>query len=108
MIRANTVPAFTVELTTDPVEIARMNEQHARFERNLAWYQAHIAEIVAAHRGKYVCVAGEELFVGDTPEEVLDRAKAAHPEDNGFYFHYIHRQKACRIYAHPWRLEAQR
>jgi hypothetical protein len=52
------------------------NEQ---FKLNVAWWNAHAKEIVPQHVGKFVCVAGQELFVGDDPIEVMARAKAAHP-----------------------------
>ena len=46
-----------------------------------------------------MCVAGEELFVADTPEEAIALAKAAHPEDDGSFVHYIPCEKLARIYA---------
>ena len=33
---------------------------------------------------KCICIAGEELFVADTPAEVHALAVAAHPEDSSF------------------------
>ena len=47
-----------------------------------------------------VSVAGEELFVADTPEQALALATAAHPEDDGSFLRYIPREKIDRIYAH--------
>jgi len=46
-------------------------------------------------------VAGEELFVADTPQEVMARAKAAHPEDDGALLRYIPLEKSERIYIAP-------
>jgi hypothetical protein len=88
-----------MEEVTDPEELKKAHAQDERFERNWAWFQAHASEIYVRYRGKCICVAGEELFVADTPEEVLARATAAHPEDNGRFIHYIPREKASRIYA---------
>lgn len=51
----------------------------AEHDKNVSWWNTHADEIVAQHAGKYVCVAGQELFVGDDPVEVIARAKAAHP-----------------------------
>jgi hypothetical protein len=43
----------------------------------------------ASYRGKFIVVAGEELFVGDTVEEAVAQAKAAHPADKGSLTRYI-------------------
>ena len=51
------------------------------------------------YRGKCICVAGAELFVAETPEDVLTLATAAHPEDDGPLLRYIPREKLARIYA---------
>lgn len=95
---ANQTP-LVVEEVSDPAELARSKLQDERFERNSAWLQAHFAEVYSRHRGKCICVAGEELFVGDSPEEVFSKAKAAHPEDDGRLLRYIPRQRMSRIYA---------
>src|SRR4051794_25170828 len=88
-----------MEEVTDPAELARARGQDERFERNWAWFVAHAADAYAAHRGKCICVAGEQLFVADTPQEVLALAAAAHPDDNGRFTLYIPREKVARIYA---------
>ena len=91
---------IVMEEVTDPVELAKARAQRQRFDHNAAWLQAHASEVYPYYRGKYICIAGEELFVADTPEEVLALAKAAHPEDDGFFLHYIPREKVARIYAY--------
>ena len=101
MIRAQEVPVVMEEVT-DPAELARARAPDERFERNLEWFQGHAREIYAAHRGKVICVAGEELFVADTTDEVLALATAAHPEDDGRFTLYIPREKMARIYADQW------
>src|SRR4051812_39539749 len=88
-----------VGLVTDPVELARANAQAGRFERNRAWFEAHANEIYATHRGKCVCVAGQQLFVADTPAEVLALAKAAHPQDDGRFTRIIPAGRGPRVYA---------
>lgn len=65
---------------------------------NAAWLQVHATEVYTRYRGKCICIAGEELFAADTPEEVLALATAAHPEDDGRFLHYIPREKMARIY----------
>jgi hypothetical protein len=98
----NTVHAsIDIEVDTDPVEIAKSQARRAKFERNLAWFQDHALEIGNTCRGKCICIAGQELFVADTPLEALRLARTAHPEDEGFFLHYIHKVRAPRIYAHP-------
>jgi hypothetical protein len=91
---------IVMEEVTDPEELAKARAQRERFDRNSAWLQAHIAEIYARYRGKCICIAGEELFVADTPEEALALATAAHPEDDGRFLRYIPREKLDRIYTH--------
>ena len=101
MIRAQEAPVVMEEVT-DAAELARARAGDERFQRNRVWLQAHAREIYAAHRGKCICVSGEELFVADTPEEVLALATAAHPEDDGRFTLYIPRERMARIYAHQW------
>jgi hypothetical protein len=93
-------PAVIMEEVTDPEELAKARVQDERFERNSAWLQAHIVEVYSRYRGKCICIAGEELFVADTPQEVIDLASAAHPEDNGKLLRYIPKEKVARVYAH--------
>jgi hypothetical protein len=65
----------------------------ASADRNSAWFQAHVPEIYSRYRGKYVCVAGEELFVADTATQVAALAKTAHPEDDGQLIRYIPQER---------------
>src|SRR5687767_11641781 len=85
---------------TDPAELARAKARRARFDRNSAWLQGHIPEVYSRHRGKCICVAGEEVFVADTPTAAWALGTAAHPEDDGRFIRYIPREKMARIYAH--------
>src|SRR5262245_26477044 len=93
------LPTIVMEEVTDPEELAKARVQDECFERNSAWLQAHVAEVYTRYRGKCICVAGEELFVADTPREVIALADAAHPEDNGKLFRYIPTEKVARVYA---------
>jgi hypothetical protein len=90
--------AFEIETISDPAEIEAMRVQMERFDRNWDWITAHAAEVYS-HRGKYICVAGQELFVADSLEEVLAWANAAHPEDNGRVTRRIPIERGERIYA---------
>jgi hypothetical protein len=95
-------PAVIMEEVIDPDELAKARVQDERFERNSAWLQAHIPEIYTRYRGQCICIAGEELFVADTPQGVIALASAAHPEDNGKLLRYIPKEKVARVYAHRW------
>ncbi|MGH7960407.1 MAG: hypothetical protein ACRERD_01090 [Candidatus Binatia bacterium] len=89
---------IVMEEVTDPVELAKARAQDDRFARNWVWFEAHASEIYTSYRGKCVCIAGEELFVADTPEEVLALATVAYPEDNGRFTRIIPREKVARVY----------
>lgn len=99
---ADDFPPVTMEQVTDPVENARLAAEFAQFKRNCDWLEAHASEVYS-HRGKHVCIAGQELFVGDTVEDVLSRAKAAHPDDKGLFTRIIPTGRGPRIYS-PFRI----
>ncbi len=105
MILAKSPPLVMVEVT-DPNEIAKIKAQRERFRKNADWLQAHVPQVYAQHRGKYICVAGKELFVADTAPDVVALARTAHPEDDGLLLRYIPHEKLERVYAHSWALDA--
>jgi hypothetical protein len=86
------------ENSESPEELAAARRQREQFDRNSAWLQAHILEIGDNCRGKCICIAGQQLFVGDTAREAVAQATAAHPEDKGWFTRYIPREKVARIY----------
>jgi hypothetical protein len=88
-----------MEVITDPEILASANAQWEQAERNSEWLAAHAEKVYQAHRGRYICVAGQELFAADTVEEALAAAKAAHPEDRGVVRRFIPREGVERIYA---------
>jgi hypothetical protein len=92
------LPRITMEEVTDPVELAKFGARQAQFDLNWAWFEQHAQEIYRAHRGKCLCIAGAELFVGDTPEEVIALATAAHPEDEGRFTRYIPKERLAHVY----------
>jgi hypothetical protein len=94
----NQRPPIIMEEVTDPVELAQARAQREKFDRNSAWLQDHATEVYTHHRGKCICIAGQELFVGDTAHDAL--VQAAHPDDDGLFLHYIPLEKVPRIYAH--------
>lgn len=90
---------LVMEEVTDPVAVAQGRAQRERFDRNWNWLKANAPSIYDAHRGKIICIAGQEVFAADTTEEVLALAHAAHPDDDGQFTMIIPREKAYRIYA---------
>ncbi|HEX5103202.1 MAG TPA: hypothetical protein VFV87_05295 [Pirellulaceae bacterium] len=93
-------PSLEMFEVTDPVELAAAAIRRTHFDRNSAWLQQHIKEVGADnHRGKFYCIAGQQAFVGDTVEDVVARAKAAHPDDQGWFTGYVPRERVPRIYA---------
>ena len=84
---------------TDADQLAAAHKQRAQFDRNSDWLQRNIADIYARHRGKSICVAGQEVFVADSTKEAIAQATAAHPDDQGWFTRYIPKDKVARIYA---------
>ena len=84
---------------TDADELAKARKQREQFDRNSVWLQGNISNIYAKHRGKCICVAGQEVFVADTASEAIGQATAAHPDDEGWFTRYIPKEKVARIYA---------
>lgn len=91
------LPPIVMEEITDPEFIAGHRRRTAAWEKNLAWMNSHVDEVYTNHKGKCICVAGQELFVADTPQEARDLAKAAHPDDEGVYSRYIPKNNYPRI-----------
>jgi hypothetical protein len=105
LIQSTSLPPIMVEVT-DPDEVAKIKAQRERFRKNSDWLQAHVPEVYAQHRGKCICIAGQELFVADTAPVVVALARKAHPEDDGLLLRCIPREKMERIYAHSGALVA--
>lgn len=101
-------PVVILEQETDPVILGEARAQDERFARNWAWFECHAAEIYAQHRGKCICVAGEEIFSADTPEDAIAAAVAAHPEDDGRFTRIIPREIVTRVYAGRGRMASMR
>ena len=57
-------------------------EEYQRFladERDSSWFSEHYDEIKENYKGKYIAVVNEELFVGETVEEVERQAREKYP-----------------------------
>ena len=88
---------LVMEEITDPTVLHEARLRREQFDRNYAWFQAHIADIYTQHRGKCICVVGETLFVADTPQAAISQGRSAHPDDLGWFVHYIPKDKVARI-----------
>lgn len=88
-----------MEIETDPAVCADVARRMELFKRNLDWLDNHASEVYS-NRGRFICIAGQELFVGDTVQQVLEAAKAAHPHDDGRFTRYIPETRGPRIYAY--------
>ena len=73
------------EVEVTPEERAQNLARLEEFRKNVDWFSANAAALRAAHTGKFICIAGQEVFAGDDPKEVVRRAKAAHPDLAGGY-----------------------
>ncbi len=92
------LPPIQMYEEIDPVENEKARKRLARFDKNWDWLEAHASEVYS-HRGKNICVAAQQLFVGDSAEEVMAQARAAHPEDDAPFFQYVPKERLPRIYA---------
>ena len=79
----------SIEIVTDPVELAASAERRAQFQRNVDWLEQHASEVFSTCRGKHICIAGQELFAAERAADVRAMAKAAHPNDKGIYARFI-------------------
>ncbi len=53
-----------------------------RLKKNLDWLNARWDDLLPRTRGKFVAVAGQEVFIADTYQAAMDLARAAHPDDD--------------------------
>lgn len=94
-----TPPLVEMFEETDPVELDNARKRREQFDKNSAWLQEHIPEVYSQHRGKVICIAGEELFVANTTTDAVAKATMAHPNDGGYFTRYIPKEKVLRVYA---------
>jgi hypothetical protein len=97
----------TMEIETDPEELALSHAVHQRAKLNSDWLQSHWADILPEARGKILVVAGQEAFVADTHAEAWAKARAAHPEDEGAISQYVPFARGPRIYARRRRMDGR-
>jgi hypothetical protein len=95
---------FVVERVDTPNEAAQHHAQRDRARRNSDWLQAHWSDLLPRARGKFIAIAGQEAFIGDTPEEAWARAGNAHPEDDGALCQFVFPDAGPRFYGHRRRM----
>ena len=93
-------PVLMYEEVLSPDELARARSLRATFQKNMAWASANAVEINRTCRGKFICVAGEQLFAADSPKQAHALAVAAHPaEDAATYSCFVPTTDRPKIYA---------
>ena len=90
-------PRIEIEEVTDPLEIEAAKAQREQFDRNSDWLAANVVEVCSKHRGKHICVAGQEVFAADDVREAMARATAAHPDDLGWFTRYVPEERVLRV-----------
>lgn len=100
--KPQSVPRIEIELIDDPAEMAESQREAEQFKRNWEWLKANASEIYPRYRGKYICVAEQEVFASDDPEEAWQLAESAHPDDEGVFSLYLPLKRAPHLHANQW------
>lgn len=79
------------------VESRPATEEEKRKAQEVAadgnWLSEHSAEIWEQHKGKYIAVVEQTLFVGDTWEEAISKAKGRCPEREPLVRHIPYKRR---------------
>ena len=100
-------PQFTIEVITDPVLNTEINARHEQALKNIHWLSSHWSDLLPQARGKFIAIAGQEGFIGETDEDARRLATAAHPEDKGMFSQYVFSNPGPRFYGHFRRVETR-
>lgn len=84
---------------TDPAELEQARRRREQYDRNHAWFQKRVVELGRTRFGRYVCVSGQHVFDADTPMAAIAAARAAHPDDTGWFLYYFPTHRRPRVYA---------
>ena len=68
-----------LERVTNPAMSEQTRAHSEQLKRNLDWLNARWDDLLARDRGRYVAVAGQELFLADTYQKAMELARAAPP-----------------------------
>jgi hypothetical protein len=90
---------YAVEEVTDPAEVTRFNAQYEQMRRNADWLEAHWDDVLPQAHGKFLAVAGQEAFLGDSADEAWAWTATAHAEDLGALVQYVLPPGGPRFYA---------
>jgi hypothetical protein len=90
---------ITIDEETDPAKIARIRENLEHFTRNSDWLAAHWPDVLPEARGKFIAVADQEPFLGNTLEEAWEWVRTSHPADKGPLVRYVRNGIGPRIYS---------
>jgi len=82
-------PVLIFSVVLDRAEDDPNHPHRAAYWRNQQWLLQHHEEVLPPSRGKYLAVAGQEAFTGNSAAEARARAQAAHPHDPGILLHYV-------------------
>jgi hypothetical protein len=93
-IRHNGTGPYEIRESTPEEMTPERKAQWERGDRDFACLLANFREISEKCPGKYICFAGGEYFVGDTPEDAESAAASKHP---GVSTGYHMRVPATRI-----------
>lgn len=89
---------IVMEEVNDPAEVSKARARREMFDRNFEWLAGHTSEVYDKFRGKYISVAGQQVFAGETAQQAIALASAAYPEDLGSFVQYIPTEKMARVY----------
>jgi hypothetical protein len=90
---------LVIEEVDDPAEVARFRAQDERARQNIEWLASHWPQLLPHAKGRFVAVAGQEGFIGESVEDAVAKASAAHPDDTGVIVQYVRPGRGPRIYA---------
>lgn len=83
-----------LEIDDRPDVVAEHAARLDRFRQNARCFDRSAHQIELRHAGKYVCVAGGELFAGDSLANVLAVARQQHPGDDAPFVHFVPKERA--------------
>lgn len=96
-----------MEVDSCPETVAAHRAHLDRFRQNARIFDDAAREIESRHPGKYICIAGQELFANDTLADALAAARQRHPNDDAPFVHYVPEQRTSFLGGAVIRLKAQ-
>lgn len=78
---------FEITVETDPTINAAAVARHETASRNWDWLAENFRALAKGNEGRYVCVAGQQAFIADDPDEARRLATEAHPTEAAVICH---------------------